>query len=121
EMSIYHAPGGQRYTLRTDGFASLNAGYAGGEMVTRVLRFSGRQLVLNYSTSAAGSVRVEVQSPDGQAVPRYSLPDCRPLVGDEIEGLVRWRHGAGVGDLAGKPVRLRFVLQDADLYSIQFR
>jgi hypothetical protein len=121
EMSVYHAPDGQRYTLRTDGFVSVNAGYAGGQMATRVLRFSGRKLVLNYSTSAAGSVRVEVQSPDGQAVPRYSLPDCRPLVGDEIEGLVRWRHGAGLGDLAGKPVRLRFVLQDADLYSIQFR
>jgi hypothetical protein len=121
EMSVYHAPGGRRYTLRTDGFVSLNAGYAGGEMVTRVLRFSGRELVLNYSTSAAGSVRVEIQSPDGQALPRYRLPDCRSLVGDEIEGLVHWRRGADVGALAGKPVRLRFVLQDADVYSMRFR
>jgi hypothetical protein len=121
EMSVYHAPGGRRYTLRTDGFVSLNAGYTGGEMVTRVLRFSGRELVLNYSTSAAGSVRVEIQSPDGQALPRYRLPDCRSLVGDEIEGLVHWRRGADVGALAGKPVRLRFVLQDADVYSMRFR
>ncbi len=120
-MSVYHAPGGQRYTLRTDGFVSVHAGYAGGEMVTRVLRFSGRRLVLNYSTSAAGSVRVEVQSPDGQAVPRHSLADSRPLAGDEIEGIVHWGHGADLGDLAGQPVRLRFVLHDADLYSMRFR
>jgi hypothetical protein len=121
EMSVYHALAARRYTLRSDGFVSVHAGYAGGEMVTRVLRFSGRQLMLNYCTSAAGSVRVEVHSPDGQAVPGYSLADCRPLAGDEIEGIVHWDHGADLGDLAGKPVRLRFVLHDADLYSMRFR
>ena len=121
EMSVYHAPSGRRYTLRTDGLASVNAGYAGGEMVTKALEFSGCELVLNYSTSAAGSVCLEVQSPDGTALPNYSLADCKPLVGDEIERVVHWRHGTGMEGLAGIPVRLRLVLQDADVYSIRFR
>ena len=121
EMSVYHAPGGCRYVLRTDGFASLNGGYAGGEMITKVFTFSGSELVLNYSTSAAGMVGVEVQSPAGQALPGFGLRDCRPLVGDEIEGVVQWGQETGVNGLSGKPVRLRFVLQDADLYSLRFR
>jgi hypothetical protein len=121
EMSIYHAPSGGRYILRTDGLVSVNAGYAGGEMVTKALEFSGCELVLNYSTSAAGSVRLEIQSPDGTALPNYSLADCNPLIGDEIERVVRWRQATGINGLAGRPVRLRLVLQDADVYSMRFR
>jgi hypothetical protein len=90
-------------------------------MVTKPLTFSGRELVLNYSTSAAGSVRVEVQSSDGKALPGFSLSDGRPLVGDKIEGVVSWLQGSDVGGLSGKPVRLRFALNDADLYSMRFR
>ena len=121
EMSVYHAPGGCRYVLRTDGFASLNGGYAGGEMITRVFTFSGSELVLNYSTSAAGMIGVEIQSPDGWAMPNYGLPDGKPLVGDQIEGIIHWGHGKDLSSLAGKPVRLRTVLQDADLFSMRFR
>ena len=90
-------------------------------MVTKGIGFSGRELVLNYSTSAAGNVRAEVQSLEGNTAPNYGLHDCRPLVGDEIEGIVHWHHGADLTSLRVKPVRLRFVLQDADLYSLQFR
>ncbi|MCY3021403.1 MAG: hypothetical protein NTW87_20505 [Planctomycetota bacterium] len=121
EMSIYHAPGGCRYVLRTDGFASVNAGHAGGEMLTRPFAFSGKELVLNYSTSAAGSIRVEIQSPDGKAVAGFSLSDCKPIVGDRIEGVVAWLQGGDVSSLSGKRVRLRFALNDADLYAMRFR
>jgi hypothetical protein len=120
-MSIYLAPSGRRYVLRTDGFVSANAGYGGGEMVTKELEFTGSELVLNYSTSAAGGVRVEMQAPDGSALPDYGLEDCLPLVGDEIEGAVRWRHGRDLGTLTGQKVRVRYVLKDADLYSMRFR
>ena len=46
----------RRYTLRIDGFVSAHAPLAGGELVTRPLVFRGRRMVVNYSTSAAGSV-----------------------------------------------------------------
>ncbi|MHC4180776.1 MAG: hypothetical protein ACYSWU_25025, partial [Planctomycetota bacterium] len=55
----------RRFTLRTDGFVSVNARYAGGEMVTKPLTFAGRKLVINYATSAVGSVGVEVQDAEG--------------------------------------------------------
>src|SRR5262249_13461073 len=111
----------QRLTLRTDGFASLRAPYAGGEMTTKLLTFAGKELEINYSTSAAGSVKVEIQDEQGRRVPGFSLADAREIVGDQIERVVTWKQGSDVQQLAGKPVRLRFVMKDADLFSLRFR
>ncbi|MDE2926914.1 MAG: hypothetical protein OXT71_11005 [Acidobacteriota bacterium] len=111
----------RRYVLRVDGFASVNAPYDGGEMVTRPLTFSGKELLLNTSTSGAGSVRVEIQSSNGEPVAGYALEDSMEIVGDEIERVAAWQNGTDVSPLAGQPVRLCFVLKDADLYSIRFR
>ena len=119
EMSIYHRSG-DRYVLRTDGFISVNAGYEEGELLTKPLRFSGSKLLLNYSTSAAGSLRVEIQRVDGQAVAGFALADSTELIGDRIEGAYSWKAGEDVSSLAGEPVRLRFVMREADLYSFRF-
>jgi hypothetical protein len=83
------------------------------------LKFTGKRLELNFSTSAAGGVRVEIQGPDGQPIPGFSLADCPEVFGDEPARTVSW-GGADLGKLAGQPVRLRFVMRDADLYSFQF-
>src|SRR5690606_9130878 len=50
----------KRYTLRIDGFASLQAGMKGGEALTKPFIFDGKELEINYSTSAAGEIRVEI-------------------------------------------------------------
>ncbi|MBI1924410.1 hypothetical protein HYR99_09180, partial [Candidatus Poribacteria bacterium] len=128
EISIYYS---QHYrhptahikrgTLRTDGFVSVRADYAGGEMVTKPLIFQGNELALNYSTSAVGSIRVEIQRDDGTPIPGYSLQESIEIFGDEIGRVVTWERGADVSQLTGQPVRLRFVMKDADVYSIRFR
>ncbi|MGC4054932.1 MAG: hypothetical protein QM757_39325 [Paludibaculum sp.] len=110
----------RRYTLRLDGFASLHAGYGGGTMLTQPVTFSGNRLSLNYATSAAGSVRVELLDGAGQALPGFGLADAVELIGDEIEGYARWKGGVAVGAVMGRVVRLRFHLKDADLYSFRF-
>ena len=120
EMSIYHAISGHRYVLRTDGFVSVRAGSAQGELLTKPLMFGGSTLVVNYSTSAAGSLRVEVQTPDGDPMPGSGLAECPALVGDEIARAVKWEGDGDLGALAGKPVRLRFVMRECDLYSLRF-
>jgi hypothetical protein len=110
----------RRVTIRRHGFASAHATPAGGEFVTRPLRFSGAHLVLNYATSAAGSVRVEVQDENGTPVPGFALADAPELFGNEIAATYAWKAGNDVSALAGKSIRLRFVLRDADLYAIHF-
>ena len=82
--------------------------------------FDGCELELNYSTSAAGSVRVEVQDAEGRAVPGFGLDDCPEIFGDEIDGCVDWGEGADLSAVAGRPVRLRFELKDADVYAFKF-
>jgi hypothetical protein len=89
-------------------------------MVTKPLAFEGGNLSLNASTSGAGSIHVEIQDAAGRPVPGYALADCPEIFGDRLAHVVRWRKGGDVRALAGKPVRLRFALQDADLYAFQF-
>ena len=110
----------RRYTLRLDGFVSVQAPMTGGELVTKPIRFKGSKLGLNFSTSAAGGVRVEIQDAGGRARPGFALDDCPPIFGDAIERKVTWKNGGDVSSLAGKPGRLRFELKDADVFAYQF-
>ena len=101
---------------------SAQASYAGGHFLTPLLTFSGDELVLNVDTSAAGQVQVEILDEQGKVVPGYSLEDCDQIyTANEINRVVKWNGKSNVGVLAGKLVRLRFVMRDADLYAFQFR
>lgn len=127
EISVYYSQGYGTYTsqlrrgtLRLDGFVSVSGPYEGGELLTRPLKFKGTQLVLNYATSAAGSVQVEIQDVAGKPIPGWSLSDAMELYGDSTAEPYSWKAGKDVSALAGKTVRLRFVLKDADLYSLRF-
>ena len=42
------------------------------------------------------------------------------MFGDQIENAARWQDGTDVSSLQGRVVRLRIVLEDADLFSIRF-
>ncbi|MDB2576842.1 hypothetical protein N9Z54_06540 [Planctomycetota bacterium] len=109
-----------RYSLRLDGFASLHAGFTGGVLTTRPLRFEGNALEINYATSAAGGLRVEIVGADGEAIPGFGLDGAGELIGNEIDGAARWVEGADLGRLEGRAVRLRFHLRDGDVYSWRF-
>ena len=111
----------RRYTLRIDGFVSLQAPLVGGELLTKPLTFAGNQLLLNVSTSAAGSVRIEIQNLAGQPLPGFALADCHEVYGDDLERAVAWQGHPDLGTLAGQPVRLRFEVRDADLYAFRFQ
>ncbi len=127
EISIYspegyYLPGSKvrlrRFTLRLDGFVSVNAPASGGEVLTRPLVLTGSRLQVNYSTSAIGSVKAEVTDPAGNPIRGFTLDDCAELFGDEVEADVRWKN-ADIRSLRLREVRLRFVLRDADLYAFR--
>ena len=127
ELSIYvkHQSGYpsihlRRYTLRTDGFVSLYGPYDGGQCITKPLVFTGSRLTINYATSAAGGLRVEIQTPEGKPIDGFSVNECPEIIGDRLDHTVTWKSGADLSQLRGQPVRLKFHLKDADLYSFQF-
>lgn len=111
----------RRYTLRIDGFVSVNAPMSGGELITKPLTFTGKKLILNFSSSAAGGIQIEIQDEKGKPLSGFALEDCPPIFGDTIERIVNWKDGRDLSSLEGKTVRLRFVLKDADIFSLRFK
>ena len=129
ELSIYSneryykGPGvkTRRYTYRIDGFVSLHASFQGGEVITRPIIFQGSKLLMNFSTSAAGSVRAEIREAGGDPIRGYTLSECSEIYGDEIARVITWNSRSGLSELAGKAIRLRFVMRDADLFAFGFQ
>lgn len=116
--AYYTGPGSRvrRFVFRMDGFVSARAP-GRGELLTRPFVFSGNQLGLNIVSR--GETRVELLDAKGRAVRGFALKDCRPIIGDHIRHAVSWKGGK-LSKLAGKPVSLRFELNDADLFALQF-
>jgi len=128
----------RRATLRPDGFISISAPYQGGEFTTRPFVVEGQELELNYSSSVAGSIRVEIQDETGKPIPGFRLEESAEIFGDELSRVVEWRRGHAdlltndgreipfkpsylTPALRGRTVRLRFVMKAADLFSFRLR
>ena len=104
-----------RYAIRLDGFFSWRCDYEPGKVVTKPLIFDGDRLSLNFSTSAAGYVRIRLLDADGRTLEGY---DSGNLFGDSVDRLVDFEKP--VAQLAGKTVRMELSMKDADLYSFRF-
>ena len=100
----------RRLSVRKQGFASMHADAKGGEFTTHPLKVTGKKLVLNYSTSAAGSIQIEALDEAGKVL--ATMPE---LYGDEFEATA-----LDVAKLNGQTIQLRVKLKDADLYALRF-
>jgi hypothetical protein len=109
-----------RLTQRIDGFTSMDFSYEGGMVTTHPITFTGRRLLLNVNTSAAGEGRVALLDVAGRPIPRFAIDDCRIINGDHLAKPVEWSGGGDVSRLVGQPLRLRFEMRGAKLYSFHF-
>lgn len=102
--------------LRIDGFVSLRGGEKEGFLDTRPLVLEGKRLWVNAAVK--GTLAVEITEADGRKVlPGWDRSSLEPVAGDHTRAEIRWR-GRDLSELAGKRVRVRFHLRDADLYSL---
>ena len=103
-----------RASWRLDGFVSLDADAGGGVIETVPLRLPDGRLQVNIDATK-GSLTVEVLFPDGSTQPGFSADACTPIKGDHLRHTVNWNQI----DLAQaqQPLRLRFSLRWAKLYS----
>ncbi|MCS7224128.1 MAG: hypothetical protein NZ959_06190 [Armatimonadetes bacterium] len=122
ELSFYSSEGYytpknclRRFGLRLDGFVSVRGDRKGGWLLTKPIQCLGRRLFVNYATSAAGSLQVAVCDEAGKSLPGYGQEDCQLLFGDEVDAPVRWGDKVEINQ--PHAVRLRFHLNDADLFS----
>ncbi len=111
----------RRFTIRIDGFVAAKAPMDGGEILTKPFIFSGNHLSVNFATSAAGSLHAELTDDAGKPLPGFSLADSDEHFGDSLDRTITWNDRSDTSSLAGKPVRLRFLLRDAEVYSFQFK
>lgn len=116
-----HMTGIGRAIMRLDGFVSADADYSGGEIVTPLIRFQGKTLELNLDTSGGGSVKVELLDENNRPIAGYTKADAAPLCGNSVRLPVTWCESKDIGKLAGKPIKLRFIMQDCKLYAFQFK
>ena len=102
--------------LRLDGFISINAGATGGTLLTRLFRCDGGDLTVNAS-ARGGSVSVAVLDENGVEIGGYAKIDCAVFDGDSVRHHVTWRDSVSLEPLKGSPVRLKFYMRSAGLYS----
>lgn len=122
ELSLYRTEGWfvknpriVRYTVRLDGFYSWHADGSGGSILTHPVTFSGSSMEINFATSSLGGVRILLCDPDGTPIEGC---DSGILFGDSCSRPVHFEKAPA--ELAGTPVRIRFELQDADLFAFRF-
>jgi hypothetical protein len=103
-------------TLRADGFASLDATYEGGRVTTALFMTQGKQLHVNAKADA-GQLRVEVLDEQGFPVPGFTRDDSQPMRADSCDFVMRWKENDSLTKLQGRPIRLRFHLENTRFYS----
>jgi hypothetical protein len=120
-------------TLKVDRFVEQRAGEEVGYLLTKEFLLEGNALRVNVepakSTNLATPPRLRVEilrhPPIGQhwlfqpAYEGFGLEDCDPLAVDHPDALVTWKGKHDLSSLAGKPVYLRFELQQAGLFSFR--
>lgn len=106
-------------TLRLDGFVSVDAAEE-GTLTTKPLVFIGDTLQVN-ANAAGGNITVEALDVDGQPIEGFSADTCRPLTTDDVRHVVTWNDDPDCHVIQGRPIRLRFRMERAKLYSFEPR
>ena len=100
-------------TLRRDGFVSVEGT---GTLTTRALLFLGDTLEVN-ADAEGGSIRVEALDADGNVIDGFATDACTPLASDDVHHVLQWNGSDDCHLIQGRPIRLRFHLENARLFS----
>jgi hypothetical protein len=80
----------------------------------------GPRLRINATTRRGGSIRVEACNLQRQPLPGRAMADCRPIIGDQFNAPVTWSGGGDLGVSPGEAVVLRFELDQAKIFALDF-
>ncbi|MBC7287307.1 MAG: hypothetical protein H5T86_04520 [Armatimonadetes bacterium] len=91
-----------------------------GEFATPAFLPPGRKLLINAVTARAGSIVVEVADLNGAPVSGRTFADAHPVIGDQYRKPVTWKGQDDLGVPDGTPVMLRFRVEKAKLFALDF-
>lgn len=107
-----------RATWKKDRFLALVAKDYGEILTKAVLPPEGIYNLQINGDAAGGRISVELCDPEGGVLDGFSREECVPLTRDDLRWQVTWK----TGDLSAVkgPVKIRFVLERAKIYSYAF-
>jgi hypothetical protein len=91
-----------------------------GGFTTPAFLLPGDKLRINALTDRIGDVKVEVADFYGKTLPGRSFDDCDLISGDQYKKAVTWKGQDSLGAKAGEPVVLRFRMNHAKIYCLDF-
>ena len=101
-------------TLRRDGFVSMHTSKE-GYLTTRTLSFNGSYLFVNADVK--GELKVELLDAKGQPIKGFAKNNCISIRTNSTKQLIQWKNKAELSQLKNKPVKIRFYLNNGDLFS----
>ena len=91
-----------------------------GTLTTKPLVFLGDTLVVN-ANAKGGSLVVEAIDTDGKVIEGFGRSNCASITTDSVRHIVTWKGNQDCHLLQGRPIKLRFHLKNAKLYSFEPR
>lgn len=91
-----------------------------GEFSTVAILPPGRTLKINALTKRAGGIRVELARANDETIPGRSFDDCDPVQGDAFWQIVSWKDGTDLKTPEGEGLVIRFRMERAQLFGIEF-
>ncbi len=89
-----------------------------GMLLTRPFICEGNSLQINCACPE-GTLKVEVLNTVGKIYKGFEKDACVAFTGDALQHEIKWNNKKNLSRLKGKDIRLRFYLQNAELYSFQ--
>ena len=108
-------------TLRRDGFVSMQADakQKDGYLTTEKIIFDGKYLFVNADIK--GKLSVEILDAGGNPIEGFTRKECQSISkSDKTKMQITWKNHSDVSILIGKPVRVKFYVENGDLYAFWF-
>ncbi len=86
-----------------------------GEFATLMIMPPGRKLRINAVTERVGSITIQVEG-----IPGRSFAESTPIAGDQHWTPVTWNGQEDLGFKEGAPIMLRFRMDKAKIYGLEF-
>jgi hypothetical protein len=120
--------------IPVDRFAAIRADFKEGQLITRPMTWPGGDLLLTcthtryqqgFYNGGGGNIEVEVRDEGNAPIPQFAgdrrarFNNLSPMPWAEQQKPVRWADDRSAKELAGKRIRLVFLLRDARLFSFR--